>query len=149
MKGFQKFYLWGMHVKFYLGLYFAAMVALSGVITALYGGDSLRLTTLLQMLIVCLVVSLVQDRILPPELPIARLFFGRSIAFLACSSLLVALSAQLGGWFPGLPGWCPWAMGGLMFVGCNALLVGMKFEQDADTLRLNRLLQSYQKTSRE
>lgn len=149
MKGFQKFYLWGMHVKFYLGLYFAALVVLSGALTALYGGDSLRLTTLLQMLVVCLVVSLLQDRMLPPELTLSRLFFGRSIFFLAVSSLLVALTALLGEWFPGLPDWCPWAMGVLMFIGCNGLLVGMKLEQDADTLRLNRSLQSYQKTNRE
>ena len=51
MSSFKRFYLWGMTAKLYMGIYFAAIVFVTGLITALYGGTSLRLVVLLEMFV--------------------------------------------------------------------------------------------------
>lgn len=146
MKGFQTFYLWGMHAKFFMGLYFAAMVFLAGILVAVYGGDSLPLMTLLQMFLVSIVLAFSQVLILPARVDFSRgILFGRSLLWLALGTVCVVAVALLGGWFAGLPSWCPWLMGGFMLFGCAAMLVGIKFEQNADTIRLNDQLKNYQR----
>lgn len=146
MKGFSAFYLWGMHAKFFMGLYFAAMVFLSGILVAVYGGDSLRLSTLLQMFLVSIVIAFTQVLILPVGVDFSRgILFGRSILWLVFSTACVIAVSLFGGWFTGLPAWCPWLLGIFMLFGCSAMLLGLKFEQNADTLRLNDMLSKYQR----
>ena len=146
MKGFQSFYLWGMHAKFFMGLYFAAMVFLSGILVAVYGGDSLALLTLLEMFLLSVVIAFTQVLILPAGVDFSRgILFGRSLLWLLFSTICVIAASMLGSWFSGLPSWCPWLLGLFMLLGCSAMLVGLKFEQNADTVRLNDLLKKYQR----
>jgi hypothetical protein len=144
MGDFKRFYIWGMNAKLYMGIYFAAIVFLSGALIAVFGGSSIPLLTLLQMLLVSFVIALVQVWVLPISTDLSKgVFFGRSIAWLLFSAALVATTARAFHWFALLPFWCPWLLGLLMFLGCLAMLVGLKFEQDADTVRLNDSLQKY------
>lgn len=146
MNQFQRFYLWGMHVKFFMGLYFAVMVALAGLLTVAFGGTTLLLVTLLEMFLVSIVIAFVQVCILPASVDFSRSIFSlRTVIWLVFSFFCVVLTAQFGGWFATLPAFCPWAMGGFMLLGCAAILLGLKFQQDADTLRLNAQLKKYQK----
>lgn len=149
MKEFQKFYLWGMNTKFYMGLYFSAMVFLGGLLVVLFGGDSLRIITLLQMLLLSFAIALVQVWVLPDSVDFSRgILFGRSICWLLFSAAAVAAVSAFGGWFQGLPSWCPLLMGGFMLFGGGAMLVGLKLEQEADTVHLNAALEEYQKKNR-
>ena len=145
MNAFKKFYVWGMNAKFYMGLYFSAMVFLGGLIVWGFGGDSLGIFTLLQMLLLCMGIAVVQAAMLPDSTDFSRgILFGRSLCWLLLSAAATVGTAILGGWFAGLPGWCSWLMGGFIFLGLAATLIGLKFEQEADTLRLNDSLQRFQ-----
>lgn len=145
MSEFQKFYLWGMHAKFSMGLYFAALVFLGGILTALYGGTSLALMTLLQMFLLSLVIAFVQAWLIPAESDFTKVGLHiRMLVWLLGASFATALCAQFLNWLPGLPFWCPWLLGAFMLFGCGAMLLGQKFEQDADTVRLNQQLKEYQ-----
>lgn len=146
MKEFKRFYVWGLNAKLYMGIYFTAIVFVGGLLTFLFGGEAFRLVTLLQMLIVSIIIALAQVFLLPDSADFShRLFFGRSVCWLAICAVLVTAAALLCGWFAGLPAWCPWLMGTFMLIGCAAMLVGFRFEQQADTLRLNESLSHYQK----
>jgi len=145
MNQFQRFYLWAMHAKFFMGLYFTVLVFLGGLLTAAFGGDALLLVTLLQMLLASVVIAFVQVWLLPAGVDFSRGIFSlRAVIWLVFSFFCVALTAQLGGWFATLPAFCPWAMGCFMLFACAAMLFGLKFEQDADTLRLNEQLKKFQ-----
>lgn len=136
MNQFQRYYLWSMHAKSMMGLYFAGMVFLGGLLTAVFGGTALLLLTLLQMFLVCVVIAFVQVWLLPASSDLSRdLFSWRALIWLIFSFVGVVLTAQLGGWFATLPAFCPWLMGFFMLFACAAMLVGLKFQQDADTLR--------------
>lgn len=145
MKEFQKFYVWGLNTKQYMGLYFSAIVFFAGIVTALYGGNSLRLTTLLQILLTSFAAAVLQSCLLPDSTDFSKkTFFGRSIFWMLSSSALVLVVSLVGGWFADLPAWCPWLLALFMLGGFTAMLWGIKLEQNADTLRLNDSLKRYQ-----
>lgn len=146
MKAFKKFYLWGMTAKFYMGLYFAAIVFFAGIITALYGGESLRLLVLLEMFGVSIFCGFTQSWIVPACLDFSHgIFFGRSVVWLLLSTAVTISVSLLGGWFQGLPTWCPWLLGVFLLLGMSFMLLGLKFDQEADTVRLNQDLTHFQK----
>lgn len=145
MKEFKRFYLWGMNMKFFMGLYFTAMIFLAGILTLCYGGDSLTLMTLLQMFAVSLVIAVLQVTLLPDSTSYFKgILMKRSVALLVVSAVLTGLCAHFGGWFAGLPVWCPWLMAAFMVFGIVCMLIGLRFEQEADTVRLNDDLKAYQ-----
>ncbi len=145
MNSFKKFFVWGMNAKFYMGLYFTALVFLVGLMTWFLGGETLKITTLLQMILSSMVIALVQVLVLPDSVDFSKsIFFGRSVGWLLFATACITITALLGDWFAGLPTWCPWLLGGLMLVGSGCMLVGLKFEQEADTLRLNSSLIKFQ-----
>lgn len=149
MKEFQKFYVWGMNAKFYMGIYFAALVFLSGLVTALSGGDSLKLIHLLQMLLLAMAVALVQVFLLEGKRTYSKREMGwRSALWVAGATGATVACALAFGWMEGLGGWCPWLLGLFMAFGCCAMLLGLKFERDADTVHLERELEAYKKGDR-
>ncbi len=146
MNGFRKFYLWGMQAKSLMGLYFAAMVFLGGLLVAIFGGDALSLMTLLQMFGLAIAIGFVQTWVLPEGMDLSRgILFGRSVIWLVASALAVFALSHFGGWFRGYPIWCPMLMGLFMLFGCAAILVGQKFAQEAETALLNEQLRRHQK----
>lgn len=148
MKAFKRFYVWGMNAKFFMGIYFTAFVFFSGIVTAIYGGTTLELMTLLQMLLASVVIGFSQAFILPDGIDYSKgILFTRSVCWLVLAGAVTVLCAVTCGWFAGLPGWCPLLLGVLMVAGCACMLIGMKLEQDADTVRLNEALQAYQAPS--
>ncbi len=56
-KYYKRFYLFMLNAKCYMGIYFAGVVFVVGLVVFLSGGDSLSLLSLLQMLLVCLVLA--------------------------------------------------------------------------------------------
>ena len=145
MKEFKQFYVFGMTAKSYMGLYFAAIVFFVSLIRLCFGDWTLSILHLGEMLLVSFVVGFLQAILLPGSTDYSKgLFFGRSVIWLLISVTLAMGVSILGGWFVGLPGWCVLLMGGLMLVGFCAMLLGQRFEQDMDTLRLNDDLKRFQ-----
>lgn len=148
MKEFKKFYVWGMNAKFYMALYFAATVFLIGIILAITGRSSIDLLTLVQILLVDMVIAFLQVWILDEQTDYSRsIFFIRSILWLAISVGLTVGVSVFFGWFHGLPAWCNLLLGIFMLFGFSATLFGLKFEQEQETIKLNRKLQTYQQNS--
>ncbi|MBU5626822.1 hypothetical protein KQI82_07830 [Oscillibacter sp. MSJ-2] len=147
MKEFKKFYVWGMNAKFYMGIYFAALVFLSGLVTAISGGDSLKLIHLLQMLLLAMVVALAQVLLLEGKRTYnSKEMAWRSGLWVAGAAGATVICALAFGWMEGLGGWCPYLLGLFMTFGCCAMLIGLKFERDADTVHLERELETYKKS---
>ena len=145
MKFFRRIYVWSMNLKLFMALYVMALVGLIAALEALTGGNSLPLWTLLEALGVCIVIAALQGVLLSDTADYAHgVFFGRSVLWLLLSGTLTVTAALVFGWFSGKPQWCLFALAVLMLAVLTATLVGLKFEQDADTVHLNEDLKRFQ-----
>ena len=143
-KYYKRFYLFMLNAKCYMGIYFAGVVFVVGLVVFLSGGDSLSLLSLLQMLLVCLVLGLLEEGLLGERADYAHgLFFGRSVLFLILATLLCGGSAWLFGWFGGLASWCVPLFSAFMLAGFIAMLAGEKWEQERDSQMLDRSLREW------
>lgn len=146
MKTLKKTYMWGLNMKTYLGFYFTAIVFYCGVITAFFGGDSLKLVTLVQMLLTSLAIALFQVFILPDDVDLTgRLLIGRTLLFAVLSGLAAALASFWGGWFAPRGVGVSLLFGCVMLVGFFSILLGIRFRQEEETLRLNDSLARYKR----
>ena len=143
-KYYKRFDLFMLNAKCYMGIYFAGVVFVVGLVAFLSGGDSLSLLSLLQMFLVCLVLGLLEESLLGDQADYSHgLFFGRSVLFLALATLLCGGSAWLFGWFGGLAGWCVPLFSAFMLAGFIAMLAGEKWEQERDSQLLGRSLREW------
>jgi len=146
MKGFKLLYLWVMNTKLFMGLYFVAIIFLTCILMLCFGRNSIGFFPILEMLLVAIFAAVTQVCILPDSISFLRgIFFLRSVAWLILVGVMTGCVAQFGNWFADLPGWCPWVLSLFMVAGCIAMLVGFRFEQESDTIRLNSDLKAYQK----
>ena len=133
-----------MNAKLFMSIYFVAMVFLFGITILITGGNGIPLLTLLQMLVLCAVIAVLQCALLDDKTDYSRgIFFGRSCLWLVISVILTIGASFLFSWFSGMPNWCPWLLGAFMLFGLSACLFGLKFEQDADTVKLNENLSDF------
>lgn len=138
MKWFRKMYVWAMNVKMFMALYFIVMVFIVGVVTLFSGGESIGLWTLLEMLLTSALVALLQRLLLSDSTDYSHgVLFGRSLMWTALSVGLSTALAALLNWFGGYPWWSLLLFAAFMALVLMLTLLGLKFEQDADTLRLN------------
>ena len=144
MKWFRKLFVWAMNIKLFMALYFIVMVFALGAVTLVNGGDSISLLTLLEMLFTCAAVAALQAWLLSDSTDYSHgVLFGRSLAWLLLSTLVSAGAALLFGWFAGNPGWPALAFALFFLFALVLTLTGLKFEQEADTVRLNQDLERY------
>ena len=144
MKSYRGLYVWAMNIKLFMALYFVLLVFLLGLLVAFSGGDSLKLLTLLEMLLLSAVIAMLQNVWLKDSTDYSKgLFFGQSVLWVSVSMVLTLAAALVFGWFAGMPAWCPYALMLFMGAGLIAMLVGLKFEQDADTVHLNEDLNRF------
>ncbi|MEA5011153.1 MAG: hypothetical protein VB100_05460 [Angelakisella sp.] len=145
MKEFKQFYLWGMNAKFYMGIYFAALVFLVGIVTLITGGDTLRVWSLFQMLIVSMIIGFGQALILGSGTDYSKgLFFSRSIVWILLSVGLTTAASYYFQWLSELPVWGYWILALFMLGGFIAMLVGQRYAQDAETIHLGIALKEFQ-----
>ncbi|NLI21616.1 MAG: DUF4175 domain-containing protein [Clostridiales bacterium] len=141
---FRKMYVWAMNVKLFMALYLIVMVFTLSVVALLSGRDSVRIVNLLETLLTCMLVGVAQSLLLDDRADYAHgIFFGRSVLWLALSTALSVGAALLFGWFAGLPGWTYIAFGAFMLFAFTLTLVGLKLEQDTETVRLNSDLRRF------
>ena len=149
MKFFRKLYVWSMNLKLFLSLYFMALIGLTAALEALTGGSALPLWMLVEALGASIVIAAMQNVLLNDTADYTHgVFFGRSVLWLLLSGAVIVATALLFGWFTGKPEWCLIALTLLMLAALTATLVGLKFEQDADTVRLNDDLHRYQEKAK-
>lgn len=144
MKWFRKMYVWAMNVKMFMALYFIVMTFALAAVTLLFGGDSLRMLTMLEMLLTSAAVAGLQAWLLSDSADYSRgVFFSRSVLWLGLSVLLATGAALALGWFAGYPAWSLAVFAGFVLLALVLTLAGLKFEQDADTQRLNEDLDRF------
>ena len=145
MKWFRATYLWAMNAKLYMALYFIVMLFALGIASALSGVFTVPLLTLVEMLLTCALVAALQRLLLDDRVDYARgVFIGRTALWLVLSTLLALGAALLFRWFAGFPGWVVAVFGAFWMLALGLVLLGLRFEQEADTEHLNADLHRYQ-----
>ena len=143
MSGFNRFYLWGVKMKYHMSIYTVAGVFFKAIINALQGVYTVDILTMLEMLVVSMVFASAETAIFTEEKP-----FGDSKGRVLLWGLLANvafLGGALGfGWFRDVPVW-----GGVLLVmilegAMVAMWYAMWLERKWDTRDLNRNLKKYQ-----
>ena len=143
MNGFNRFYLWGVKMKYHMSIYTVAGVFFKAIVNALQGVYTVDILTMLEMLVVSMVFASAETAIFTEEKP-----FGDSKGRVLLWGLLANvafLGGALGfGWFRDVPVW-----GGVLLVmilegAMVAMWYAMWLERKWDTRDLNRNLKKYQ-----
>ena len=143
MSGFNRFYLWGVKMKYHMSIYTVAGVFFKAIVNALQGVYTVDILTMLEILVVSMVFASAETAIFTEEKP-----FGDSKGRVLLWGLLANvafLGGALGfGWFRGVPVW-----GGVILVvilegAMVAMWYAMWLERKWDTRDLNRNLKKYQ-----
>lgn len=143
MRGFNRFYLWGVKMKYHMGIYTVAGIFFKAIINALQGVYTVDALTMLQMLVVSLVFASIETVLFTEDHP-----FGESkgrIALWAVLANVIFIGSALGfGWFRGIPVWGGIVLTVILEVAMFAMWYAMWLEKKWDTRDLNRNLKKYQ-----
>ena len=143
MKGFNRFYLWGVKMKYHMCIYTVAGIFFKAITNALQGVYIVDSLTMLEMLVVSMVFACVETAIFPEAHP-----FGESTGRTALWAVLANV-AFLGGalgfsWFRGVPVWAGILLVVILEGAMVAMWYAMWLEKKWDTRDLNRNLKKYQ-----
>ena len=143
MSGFNRFYLWGVKMKYHMSIYTVAGVFFKAIINALQGVYTVDILTMLEMLVVSMVFASAETAIFTEEKP-----FGDSKGRVLLWGLLANmafLGGALGfGWFRGVPVWAGVILVVILEGAMVAMWYAMWLERKWDTRDLNRNLKKYQ-----
>ena len=143
MNGFNRFYLWGLKMKYHMSTYTVAGIFFKAIVNALQGVYSVDSLTMLQMLVVSMLFASAETAIFPEGKA-----FGDSLGRTALWALLANvafLGGALGfGWFRGIPVWGGIVLAVILEGAMVAMWYAMWLEQKWDTRDLNRNLKKYQ-----
>ena len=143
MSGFNRFYLWGLKMKYHMSIYTVAGIFFKAIVSVLQGVYTVDSLTMLQMLVVSMVFASAETALFTEAHP-----FGDSKGRVLLWGLLANiafLGGALGfGWFRGAPVWA----GVLLVVILEGAMVSMWYamwlERKWDTQNLNRNLKKFQ-----
>ena len=143
MNGFNRFYLWGVRMKYHMSIYTVAGVFFKAIVNAMEGTYSVDSLTMLEMLAVSVIFASAETAIFPSGMKWGESRW-RTLLWAALANVLYIGSALGFGWFRGIPVW-----GGIvLIVILEAALVAMYYalwlQQHWDTEDLNRSLKAYQ-----
>lgn len=143
MSGFNRFYLWGLKMKYHMSIYTVAGIFFKAVVNALQGVYTVDTLTMLQMLVVSLVFASIETAIFTEGHP-----FGDSksrIILWAVLANVAFIGGALGfGWFRGIPVWGGIVLTVILEVAMFAMWYAMWLEKKWDTRDLNRNLKKFQ-----
>lgn len=143
MSGFNRFYLWGVKMKYHMGIYTVAGIFFKAIVNALQGVYTVDTLTMLEMLVVSLVFASIETALFTEEHP-----FGDSkgrIVLWAVLANAAFLGGALGfGWFRGIPVWAGVVLTVILEAAMFAMWYAMWLEQKWDTRDLNRNLKKFQ-----
>ena len=143
MSGFNRFYLWGLKMKYHMGIYTVAGIFFKAIANALQGVNSVDTLTMLEMLVVSMVFASAETAIFPEGKALGDSLW-RTVLWAVLANVLFLGGALVLGWFRGIPLW-----GGVLLVvilegAMVAMLYAMWLEKRWDTKNLNRNLQKFQ-----
>ena len=143
MSGFNRFYLWGLKMKYHMGIYTVAGIFFKAIVNALQGVYTVDSLTCLEMLVVSMVFASAETVIFTEEKP-----FGDSkgrILLWAVLANVAFLGGALGfGWFRGIPVWGGILLTVILEGAMISMWYAMWLERKWDTRDLNRSLNKYQ-----
>lgn len=143
MNGFNRFYLWGLKMKYHMSTYTVAGIFFKAIVNALQGVYSVDSLTMLQMLVVSMLFASAETAIFPEGKAFGD-SLGRTVLWGVLANIAFLGGALGFGWFRGIPVW-----GGVLLVVIleGAMVVmwyAMWLERKWDTRDLNRNLKKFQ-----
>lgn len=143
MSGFNRFYLWGVKMKYHMCIYTVAGVFFKAIVNALQGIYTVDTLTMLEMLVVSMVFACAETALFTEDHP-----FGDSkgrILLWAVLANAAFLGGALGfGWFQGVPVWAGVVLVVILEGAMAAMQYAMGLERKWDTRDLNRNLKKFQ-----
>ena len=143
MSGFNRFYLWGVKMKYHMSIYTVAGVFFKAIVNALQGVYTVDILTMLEMLVVSMVFASAETAIFTEEKP-----FGDSKGRVLLWGLLANvafLGGALGfGWFRCASVFSCITLLVILEGAMVAMWYAMWLERKWDTRDLNRNLKKYQ-----
>ena len=143
MNGFNRFYLWGLKMKYHMSTYTVAGIFFKAIVNALQGVYSVDSLTMLQMLVMSMLFASAETAIFPEGKA-----FGDSLGRTVLRGVLANiafLGGALGfGWFRGLPVWGGVLLTVILEGAMVAMWYAMWLERKSDTRDLNRNLKKFQ-----
>ena len=143
MNGFNRFYLWGLKMKYHMSTYTVAGIFFKAIVNALQGVYSVDSLTMLQMLVVSMLFASAETAIFTETHPFGE-STGKTVLWAVLANVAFLGGALGFGWFRGIPGW-----GGVLLVvilegAMVAMWYAMWLERKWDTRDLNRNLKKFQ-----
>lgn len=143
MNGFNRFYLWGLKMKYHMSTYTVAGIFFKAIVNAQQGVYSVDSLTMLQMLVVSMLFASAETAIFPEGKAFGD-SLGRTVLWGVLANIAFLGGALGFGWFRGIPVW-----GGVLLVvilegAMVAMWYAMWLERKWDTRDLNRNLKKFQ-----
>lgn len=146
MKGFIRFYGWGVNMKFHMAIYTLALVfckALANLLEGVYVVSSL---TMLEMVLVAFAVAVVESFLFPHDRePEQGTLVRRTVWWALLCNLGFLGGALVFGWFGGVPVWAGIVLLVFLEFGIAAMWFGLNVALKKDTEQLNQMLHQYQR----
>ncbi|MDO5545403.1 MAG: hypothetical protein Q4F81_06225 [Eubacteriales bacterium] len=143
MSGFNRFYLWGVKMKYHMCIYTVSGLFFKAIANALQGVYTVDSLTMLEMLVVSMIFASIETAIFPEAHP-----FGESkgrVFLWAVLANVAFLGGALGfGWFRGIPVWAGVVLVLILEGAMAAMWYAMRLEKKQDTKALNQNLRKFQ-----
>ena len=144
MRAFKNLYVWAMNAKLLMAMYFLSMVFLSAFIFFFQGVFEIRVLHLFHMLFLSILIALAQVFFVDQYQSLQQgLLCFRNVVWLLFSGCLTFLTSKAFVWFALAPTWGPLLLSVFQVFVLALMLLGNRWEQEADTLRLNRDLDTF------
>lgn len=145
MRGFFRFYGWGMQMKLHMGIYAVAMLFIKCFVCIFMGEESIEVRTVLEMIILAMIFAIIESALFPTGIILAKSVLGfRSLMWVAICNLLFAGGAMVFHWFDNIPVWGSWVLLFILEIGLAAMWFGSHVVLRIQTAELNKSLRKYQ-----
>lgn len=131
-------------MKFHMSIYTLALIATNGFVKWLMGERSIAILTLLEMMLVCFAIALLESWIFPQEGDWkGAAMIRRTVLWgLICNVGFIG-GAVVFHWFPGVPAWAVLLLIIFLEGGLGGMWFAMHVALKKDTEQLNKKLQQY------
>ena len=143
MNGFNRFYLWGLKMKYHMSTYTVAGIFFKAIVNALQGVYSVDSLTMLQMLVVSMLFASAETAIFTETHPFGE-STGRTVLWAVLANVAFLGGALGFGWFRGAPVWTGITLIVILEGAIVAMWYAMWLEKKWDTRNLNRNLKKFQ-----
>ena len=145
MKVFLKYYKWELHNELYASIYFAAMLFMYSILVFVQGERSVDIFVMLEMLLVCYVMAIMQKVILSEDTSYSKnTLIARTSIWFVFSLVFVITMSLVFQWFADMGTWALGAFIAYMVIGFIAIWIGIFIANKVDTKNLNNMLNQYQ-----